>query len=50
MQELMYEAEGDFYGFMRMTPAAFQEILLRVTPRITKVHCLLIFALINEVL
>ena len=38
MQELMREAEGDFYGFLRMTPGAFQEILLRVSPRITKVR------------
>ena len=36
MQELEREARGDFVGFMRMEPAMFHELLLRVTPRISK--------------
>lgn len=36
MQELERESAGDFVGFMRMEPGMFQELLLRVAPRITK--------------
>lgn len=36
MQELMRESRGDFKAFLRMEPAMFQEMLVRVAPRITK--------------
>ena len=36
MAELMREAHGDFTNYMRMEPAMFQELLDRVTPRLTK--------------
>ncbi len=32
MQELMRESRGDFKGFLRMEPAMFQEMLVRVAP------------------
>ena len=37
VQELLLEAPEDFYGFLHMCPAMFQEILQRVSPRVTKV-------------
>ena len=36
MQELMHEARGDFKSFLRMEPDMFREMLVRVTPRISK--------------
>ena len=36
MQELEREAQGDFTNFMLMEPRMFHELLLRVTPRLTK--------------
>ena len=32
MQELMRESRGDFKAFLRMEPAMFQEMLVRVAP------------------
>lgn len=36
MVELEREAQGDFINFLRMEPAMFHELLLRLTPRLTK--------------
>lgn len=36
MQELERESEGDFSNYMRMDPCMFHELLLRLTPRLTK--------------
>ena len=36
MQELERESQGDFTNYMRMEPCMFHELLLRVTPRLTK--------------
>ena len=36
MLELERESRGDFVNFMRMEPRMFHELLLRVTPRLTK--------------
>ena len=36
MRELELENAGDFVNYMRMEPQMFQELLLRVSPRITK--------------
>jgi hypothetical protein len=36
MQELMRESHGDFKSFLHIEPAMFQELLVRVTPRISK--------------
>jgi hypothetical protein len=36
MQELERESHGDFTNYMRMEPRMFHELLLRVTPRLTK--------------
>ena len=36
MAELERESRGDFASFLRMEPAMFHEILLRLTPRLTK--------------
>jgi hypothetical protein len=36
MAELERESRGDFIGFMRMEPAMFHELLMRLTPRLTK--------------
>ena len=36
MRELERESQGDFTNFMRMEPRTFQELLLRVRPRLTK--------------
>ena len=38
MAELERESRGDFIGFMRMEPAMFHELLMRLTPRLTKVE------------
>lgn len=35
-QELERESRGDYVGYIRMDPELFAELLLRVTPRITK--------------
>jgi len=35
-QELQRESRGDYVGYIRMDPNLFAELLLRVTPRITK--------------
>jgi len=37
MAELEKESWGDFTGFMRMEPAIFHEILMRLNPSLTKV-------------
>ena len=42
VQELKLEAPEDFYGYLKMCPAMFQEILLRVSPRVTKVSMIFI--------
>lgn len=36
MIELQREAHGDFTGFIRMDPVMFHELLVRLTPRLTK--------------
>jgi hypothetical protein len=36
LKELQLESPEDFKGYMRMEPAMFHEILMRVAPRITK--------------
>uniref|UniRef100_UPI00358E636F putative nuclease HARBI1 n=1 Tax=Myxine glutinosa TaxID=7769 RepID=UPI00358E636F len=36
MRELERESQGDFTNYMRMEPRMFHELLLRVTPRLTK--------------
>ena len=36
MAELERESQGDFNSFMRMEPAMFHELLMRLTPRLTK--------------
>ena len=36
MQELERESRGDFTNYMRMEPRMFHELLLRLTPRLTK--------------
>ena len=36
MQELIRESPGDFKSFMRMEPDVFNELVQRVSPRITK--------------
>ena len=38
MDELERESEGDFVSYMRMEPAMFHEILLRISPRISKLQ------------
>ena len=38
MAELECESRGDFIGFMRMEPAMFQELLMRLTPKLTKAY------------
>ena len=38
MAELEQESRGDFLGFMRIEPAMFQEILMRITLRLTKAY------------
>jgi hypothetical protein len=35
-RELERESRGDFVGYLRVNPDLFAELLLRVTPRITK--------------
>ena len=35
MAELEYESQGDLIGFMRMEPATFHELLMRLSPRLT---------------
>ena len=36
MRELERESQGDFTNYMRMEPRMFHELLLRLTPRLTK--------------
>ena len=36
MRELERESQGDFINYMRMEPRMFHELLLRLTPRLTK--------------
>ena len=36
MRELGRESQGDFTNYMRMEPGMFHELLLRLTPRLTK--------------
>jgi len=36
MAELERESRGDFVGFMRIDPEMFHELLMRLTPRLTK--------------
>ena len=36
MAELERESWGDFVGFMRLDPEMFHELLMRLTPRLTK--------------
>ena len=36
MQELIRESRGDFKGYLRMDPEMFHELLVRVSPRVTK--------------
>ena len=38
MQELMRESQGDFRSFLRIEPDMFQELLVRVTPRVINNH------------
>ena len=38
MEELQRESQGDFVSFLRIDPAMFHELLVRVGPRITKVQ------------
>ena len=38
MEELKRESQGDIVSFLRIDPAMFHELLVRVSPRITKVE------------
>ena len=38
MEELQRESQGDFVSFLRIDPAMFHALLVRVGPRITKVQ------------
>ena len=38
VRELQRESQGDFVSFLRIDPAMFHELLVRVGPRITKVQ------------
>ena len=42
-QELERESHGDYQSYIRMDPALFEELLTRVTPRITKGPRLIFF-------
>ena len=42
MEELQRESQGDFVSFLRIDPAMFHELLVRVGPRITKVQSMYI--------
>ena len=38
MEELQQESQGDFVSFLRIDPAMFHELLVRVSPIITKIQ------------